>query len=157
MRPSRDTTMMEMARAIAKRSTCPRREVGAVLVDANGRVLSCGHNGVAMGEPHCSEGHPCGGESFEHGVGLVQCKSAHAEMNALLFCNDVMRIDTLYVTASPCELCVRYFLNTSCSRIVFYETYSQPALDRWKATGRTWAQVAPEGKLLNFNGPIEHW
>jgi dCMP deaminase len=136
MRVSRDETMLGLARTIARRSTCPRREVGAVLVDVHGRVLSMGHNGVAMGEPHCSEGHPCGGETHAHGVGLAACHAAHAEMNALLFCSDVMRIDTLYVTASPCSLCVRYLLNTSCRQIVYGELYDDTALVRWERAGR---------------------
>lgn len=140
-RPSRDATMMELARTIARRSTCPRREVGAVLTDAHGRILSMGHNGVAMGEAHCSEGYPCGGEAYESGAGLIACKANHGEQNALIFCQDVMRIDTLYVTTSPCDLCVRYLLNTSARRIVFHELYDREALHRWEAAGRTWEQV----------------
>lgn len=135
-RPTRDETMMILARTIAKRSTCPRREVGAVVVDVNGRVLSMGHNGVAMGEPHCSDGNPCGGESHAHGVGLVACFACHAEMNALLFCPDVMKIDTIYTTASPCAMCIRYLLNTSCRRIVYAETYDSTSLERWLRAGR---------------------
>jgi dCMP deaminase len=143
IRPTRDETMMELAFTLARRSTCPRREVGAVLTDANGRVLSMGHNGVAMGERHCSEGHPCGGEVHAHGVGLAACHAAHAELNALLFCPDVMRIDSLYVTASPCSMCVRYLLNTSCRRIVFHELYDDSALVRWEAAGRSAEQLPP--------------
>lgn len=134
--------MIELARVIARRSTCPRRAVGTVLVDAHGRILSMGHNGVAMGEPHCSEGHPCGGESHAHGVGLVACAAVHAEANALLFCPDVMRIDTLYATASPCPLCVRLLLNTSCRAIYFDEVYDRGALDRWARAGREWSRIA---------------
>ena len=144
MRPSRDETMMELAFTIARRSTCPRREVGAVLTDANGRVLAMGHNGVAMSEPHCSEGHPCGGEAFSHGVALTTCHACHAEMNALLFCPDVMRIDTLYVTASPCAMCVRYLLNTACRRIVYHELYDDAALTRWERAGRVADQPKDE-------------
>ena len=140
-RPSRDQTMMDLAFTIAKRSTCPRREVGAVLVDANGRVLSMGHNGVAVGEPHCSEGHFCGGETHAHGVELAACHAAHAELNALLFCPDVMRVDALYVTASPCPMCVRYLLNTSCRRIVYRELYDDAALARWERAGRVAEEI----------------
>lgn len=148
VRPSRDATMMALARTIARRSTCPRREVGAVLTDAHGRVLSLAHNGVAMSEPHCSEGHPCGGEGYQSGLGLIACRAIHAEQNALLFCLDVMRIDSCYVTSSPCSLCVRTLLNTSCRRVVFHETYDVSALERWQATGRSWERVDDLGKVL---------
>lgn len=142
-RPTRDETMMELARTIAKRSTCPRRAVGAVLTDAHGRVIAMGHNGVAMGEPHCIEGHSCGGEGFASGAGLEVCWAAHAEMNALIFCGDEMKIDALYVTTSPCVICVRYLLNTSCRTIVFDELYDQRSLDRWGRAGRKYLRLTP--------------
>lgn len=54
-RPSRETTWLEVATVLAKRSTCLRRAVGCVLVDVRGHVLATGFNGVASGEPHCHE------------------------------------------------------------------------------------------------------
>ncbi len=134
-RPSRDETMMDLARTIARRSTCARRRVGAVLVDANGRVLSLGHNGVAMGEVHCTD-EPCAGVGLPSNHGLGTCLACHAETNALIFCANVMRIETLYVTASPCTMCVRSLLNTSCRRIVYEELYDDASLARWERAGR---------------------
>ena len=58
-------------------------------------------------------------------------------MNALLFCPDVMKIDTLYVTASPCLLCIRALMNTNCQRVVYKEVYSLEALNWWTSRGRT--------------------
>lgn len=55
MRPSRDQWAMEMAKLTAKRSTCFRRQVGCVLLNARGHVLATGYNGVAAGLPHCNE------------------------------------------------------------------------------------------------------
>jgi dCMP deaminase len=130
MRPSRDETMMTLAYAIAERSTCARRKVGAVAVSSLGRVLSMGHNGVATGEVHCTD-QPCAGADLPSGTGLAECRAIHAESNMLLFCPDVMQIDTMYSTTAPCDLCVRLLLNTSCRRIVYAEEYDQAALDRW--------------------------
>ena len=149
-RPSRDETMMDLAFTIAKRSTCPRREVGAVLVDVHGRVIGMGHNGVARGEPHCSEGSFCGGENHEHGVNLIACVAAHAEMNALLFCPDIMRIDTLYVTASPCSMCIRYLLNSSCRTIVYRELYDAAALERWSRVDRMALRLRADGTIIDW-------
>jgi dCMP deaminase len=55
MRPAKAETWLEVARAVAKQSTCLRRQVGCVLVDARGHVLSTGYNGVASGMPHCND------------------------------------------------------------------------------------------------------
>jgi len=134
-RPSRDDTMLDLALTIAKRSTCARRRVGCVLTDEHGRVLALGHNGVAMGEIHCTV-RPCDGAGLPSNHGLGSCLAAHAEANALMFCSDVMKIDAVYVTASPCTMCVRMLLNRSARRIVYVETYDEAVLERWRAAGR---------------------
>lgn len=56
MRPSKDTTWLEVACALARQSTCLRRAVGCVLIDKHGEVDGTGWNGVASGQPHCNEG-----------------------------------------------------------------------------------------------------
>lgn len=136
MRPSRDETMMALARTIAERSTCVRRQVGAVAVDAHGRVLAMGHNGVAMGELHCVDV-PCAGANLPSGQGLDVCESEHAERNLLSFTDDITKIDTIYITASPCTGCVRGLLNTGAKRLVYAELYDKVALERWHRSGRT--------------------
>lgn len=55
MRISRDTWAMELAQTTAKRSTCCRRSVGCVMLNAQGHVIATGYNGVAAGLPHCNE------------------------------------------------------------------------------------------------------
>ncbi|MDY6843334.1 MAG: cytidine deaminase, partial [Thermodesulfobacteriota bacterium] len=45
---------MEMAHLVKMRSTCLRRQVGAVIVKDN-RVLATGYNGVPSGFTHCAE------------------------------------------------------------------------------------------------------
>lgn len=121
-RPSRHETMLKLANTIAERSTCGRRQVGCVITDENGRVISMGHNGVAKGQVHCTE-LPCPGANCPSGTGLDLCQAIHAEQNALLFCPDVMKIHACYVTASPCVHCVKMLLNTSCQEIHFLEEY----------------------------------
>lgn len=134
-RPSRDETMMAIARAIAERSTCVRRKVGAVAVDSHGRVMAMGHNGVAMGELHCTEV-ACAGANLPSGQGLDVCEAEHAERSLLSFCHDITKIDVVYVTASPCTGCVRGLLNTGAKRLVYAELYDKVALDRWHRSGR---------------------
>lgn len=137
-RISRDAYFIEMARLAARRGTCSRRQVGCVLVDSMHHVMATGFNGNPVGMPHCIET-PCEGAGLESGSGLVKCQAVHAEQNALLQCSDVGRIATCYTTASPCVLCLRMLLNTSCYRIVFVEEY--PHADSkamWLSAGREW-------------------
>lgn len=145
---------MELARATAKRSTCLRRQVGCVLLDSWGRVIGTGFNGVARGQPHCNEptgyyglshamrpmfDHACPGADMPSGEGLDLCGAIHAEQNALMHCDEVLKIWSCYVTTSPCVTCVKMLLNTTCHRIVFDSEYVQatPA-EMWKHAGRSW-------------------
>lgn len=144
-RPTRDQIYLRMAELIAERSTCPRRSVGCVLVDAKGRVLSTGYNGVASGRPHCNEGQPCPGANCSPGEGLDKCEAIHAEQNAILLLADPWAVDTIYLTASPCLSCVKLLLGTSAKRIVCREVYPHPtAIDWWKRSGRTISTLTPE-------------
>ncbi len=111
---------MQMAEAAARRSTCRRLNVGAVLVHEN-NVISIGYNGPASGEPHCT-GDDCG---------VPSCSRAkHAEANAIERAN-LTQLDffhpgscTLYVTNSPCEHCFSDILeHRSIGRVVFKDEY----------------------------------
>jgi len=75
-RISKDEYFYEMAAVVALRSTCPRRNVGAVLVSSEGRTLTTGYNGALSGMDHCSD----------VGCDVVDnhCQRAiHAEVNAV--------------------------------------------------------------------------
>lgn len=149
-RPSKHATMLSVAEVLAHRSTCARRRVGCVLVDAYGRILSTGNNGPARGQPHCSE-NTCPGACFASGQGLDKCEAIHAEQNALMFCNDIMEVHTAYVTASPCISCVKMLLNTSCMEVVFLQEYPHPeAKELWlRGAGRNrkWTKYEAAGKV----------
>lgn len=148
---------MELALTTAKRSTCCRRQVGCVLLNSRGHVLSTGYNGVAAGLPHCNDMLPglddeqqvapvkeyypnsCSGAFSPSGTNLDGCYAIHAEQNALLQCRDVWEIETCVVTASPCISCCKLLLNTGCRRIVFKEEYPHnDARSLWINSGRLW-------------------
>jgi dCMP deaminase len=164
MRISRDQWAMEVAQVTAKRSTCLRRAVGCVLLNAKGHVLSTGYNGVAAGRPHCNEEgemicdpapdhnhpdqscfshpHACLGACSPSGTNLDACEAIHAEQNALLQCKDVYSIFACYCTTSPCVTCVKLLLNTGCQLIYFKDEYPQPhAKEMWEMAGRKWVQL----------------
>lgn len=122
-RPSKDDYFLEMARLVAKRATCPRRAVGCVITNQYGHVMSTGYNGVPINYAHCITS-PCGGQGGASSKGLDKCMATHAEQNALLQCPNVMEINTIYCTTSPCITCAKLIGNTSCKRVVCDELYS---------------------------------
>lgn len=149
-RPTKDSVFMAVAYAMATRSTCLRRAVGCVLVNARGHVLATGYNGVAAGTPHCNQPaldvalcnsddvfpYTCLGAFAASGSALDTCEAIHAEQNALLQCRDVFDIDTCYTTTFPCVTCAKLLLNTGCRRIVYAELYDS---EHMLTVGRLWA------------------
>ena len=135
---------LKQAVLASEQSTCKRRSVGCVLSDKYGRILSTAYNGAPRGQPHCSE-ETCEGLHSESGSNLGGCSAVHAEQNALLFCKDIMEIETCYVTASPCDHCIKLLLQSSCKEIIFLEEYSHPRPKQvWEAAGRIWTKYRGE-------------
>ena len=91
-RPGWDEYFVNIARAVAERSDCRRRKVGAVLVDTGRRIVGTGYTGAPSGHPGCLEGAcPRGLLSYDevkefsaYDSGPGRCISVHAEANALL-------------------------------------------------------------------------
>ncbi len=141
-RPTRDRWLVDMATLVSRRSTCHRLAVGCVLVNGRGHVLATGYNGVAAGLPHCVE-QRCPNSDAPSGQ-PNGCESIHAEQNALLQCRDVFAIEACYVTHSPCEVCVKLLMNTSCKRIIFAHEYPAPkAKALWAKHGGFWVSQEP--------------
>lgn len=140
-RPDIDTWYMNLCQVIKTRGTCIRREVGCILVDEHGFILSTGYNSVPTGMAHCTD-FPCAGAACKSGEGLNLCCASHAEEVALMKCPDIHKIKTCYTTSSPCELCVRRLMSTSCKRIVFLEQYPHDkSKTLWTDLGREWIQL----------------
>jgi dCMP deaminase len=109
--------------------------VGCVIVNEHGHIKATGYNGVPRNFPHCTDT-PCGGQNAQSSKGLNSCMATHAEQNALLQCNDVMDIHTIYVTTSPCITCSKLIANTSCKRVVYSEEYADTTgIDMLKKLG----------------------
>ncbi len=125
-RPSWDEYFMRIAHEVAKRSTCLRRQVGAVVV-LDKRILATGYNGAPSGLPHCEEV-GCLRDQLKvpSGERHELCRGLHAEMNALLQgARHGMRVEgaTLYSTHVPCSLCSKMLINTGIVRVVAAAPY----------------------------------
>jgi dCMP deaminase len=118
-RPSWDEYFMNIARAVASRSTCSRRSVGALVVKDK-RILATGYNGAPAGLRHCDHG---GGADMRDG----HCaRSTHAEQNAIVqAAKHGTPIDgsTVYCTDQPCLTCAKLLVNAGVRRVVFEGEY----------------------------------
>jgi dCMP deaminase len=125
-RPSYDEYFMEMAHVVAKRSTCIRRRVGAILVKDK-HILSTGYNGAPKGLNHCEDvGCIRQQLSVKSGERHELCRGLHAEQNAIIQAA-VFGISisgsTLYCTNTPCVVCVKMLINAGVKEIIYSGDY----------------------------------
>ena len=126
-RPDWNEYFMEMAELAAKRATCLRRKVGAVLVK-NKKVLATGYNGAPMNIEHC-ESTGCLREKMEVPSGERHeiCRGVHAEQNlvAQAAIHGVKTEDSIvYCTHQPCIICTKILINAGVKKIYFKNSYS---------------------------------
>lgn len=121
MRKSLTTIMLEIADVLAQRATCLKRQVGCVIVDANGNIISTGYNGQPRGANHCTELKPCQAALDPN----LSCLAIHAEMNALIRCPDPDKIHTIVITCKPCQKCTLAIKNTNCQYVIYPDEFSQ--------------------------------
>ncbi len=126
-RPSWDEYFMEVAELAARRSTCLRRNVGAVVV-LDKRIIATGYNGAPRGIMHCEERGGCLREKMgiPSGERHELCMALHAEQNAIIQAASMgqsIEGSTIYVTHQPCVICAKMIINAGIRRIVVREGY----------------------------------
>ena len=126
-RPSWDEYFMDMAVLTAKRSTCLRRQVGAVIVKDK-HIIATGYNGAPRGVPHCDEKGGCLRQQLNvpSGERHELCRALHAEQNAIIQAATLgqsIEGGTIYVTNQPCVICAKMIINAGIRRIVVKEGY----------------------------------
>jgi len=117
-RPSWNEYFMNVAHEVAKRSTCERAQVGAVIVKDK-RILTTGYNGSPRGLPHCTD------------VGCLMdnghcVRTLHAEQNAIIVAalhGVITEGASIYITHQPCFLCAKMIINAGIIQIVYDEDY----------------------------------
>jgi len=125
-RPDWQEYFMDIARLVARRSTCTRRSVGAVLVKDK-RILATGYNGAPTGLAHCADvGCLRAKNDIPSGQRHELCRGLHAEQNAIIQAAShgiSIRDAVLYCTTLPCSICLKMLINAGISEIVFEEGY----------------------------------
>ena len=117
---------MELTGVVAKRSTCRRRQVGALIVHKK-RILATGYNGAPSGLPHCIDVGCLRDElSVPSGERQELCRGLHAEQNAIIQAGlhgVSLKEGTLYVTLAPCVTCAKMIINAGIRRVIYDECY----------------------------------
>lgn len=112
-RPSLEYTMMKLAVDVAKRSTCLRNKVGAVLCDSSHfHVRSFGYNGDEPGGRNMCD-------SLEPG----SCGCMHAEATSVVKARVDAKDHIIYTTVAPCVVCARVIVTAGISKVVYLKDY----------------------------------
>ena len=132
-RPSKVKYYLDSAAAVAARSTCIRRQYGAVIVK-NDTIVSTGYNGTARGLVNCCDLNECYREAHNipHGQQYEKCKAVHAEANAIINASREEMCGAILFLAgfengermknpTPCEMCSRMITNSGIRRVISCE------------------------------------
>lgn len=132
MRPSKEQYYLDIAAVVAKRSTCLRRQYGAVLVKDD-QIIATGYNGAARGAENCCDTGNCARAGLPHNCGYTSaCPAIHAEANAIMSAGREAIGATLYLAGwpgygencerlenpEPCEMCKRLIQNARIAKVV---------------------------------------
>ena len=131
-RPDKDSYYLNIAKEVATRGTCLRRNYGAVIVN-NNRIVSTGYNGAPSNRKNCCDIGFCRRKKLNvpRGQRYELCRSVHAEANAIIQGNILdMAGSDLYLfgwdaesltydrEAEPCSMCKRMIINAGISRVI---------------------------------------
>jgi len=125
-RPSWENYFMDIAILVARRSTCLRRKVGAVIIKDK-RILTTGYNGAPTGMHHCTE-RGCLREQLKipSGERHELCHGTHAEQNAIIqaaYHGISIKDATLFCTNFPCSICAKMIINAGIKTIYYLSEY----------------------------------
>jgi dCMP deaminase len=118
---------------VAKRSTCTRAQVGAVIVRGRS-ILATGYNGSPAGMPHCLDVGCLVYESRTPDGNIEEnCfRTIHAEINAIAQAarngSSIAGAD-VYVTHTPCIHCLKVLVNTGVKRVVYAKAYKLDTIE----------------------------
>jgi len=117
---------MDITHLVAKRSTCLRRQVGAILVKDK-RILSTGYNGAPSGVDHCLDvGCLREQKNIPSGERHELCRGSHAEQNAIVQAaayGTSIKDAVLFCTNLPCSICIKMIINAGIKSIFYEEGY----------------------------------
>lgn len=112
-KPSLQSIWMKTAENLSERSLDTRLKVGCVITDETmSHVLGVGYNGGAKGQSDEPE-------SLEPG----KSELIHAEIQALIKCNNTIPNKTVFLTHAPCKVCAKALVNSGVSKLYYKNVY----------------------------------
>ena len=130
---------LDIAGTVLERSTCMRRQYGAIIVQ-NDEIVSSGYNGAPRGRRNCGDLGYCAREAMKipSGQRYELCRSVHAEANAIVSAARREIIGaTLYMVcrdpatgelipgSTSCSMCRRLIINAGIARVIIRDTAVQ--------------------------------
>lgn len=152
MRRDKDNYYLDIAEVVLERSTCLRRQYGAVIVKDD-EIISTGYTGSPRGKKNCCDAGKCERikNNIPHGTDYMHCESVHAEQNAIISASRKEMIgSTLYLVgiqplgcdlneyvenAEPCSICKRLIINSGIEKVVVRtnkDEFKIMGADKWK-------------------------
>lgn len=133
IRPDWDNYFIEIAKVVSTRSTCIRRQYGAVIVKDR-VIISTGYNGSPRGMENCVDIDTCTRKerNIPSGERYELCEAVHAEQNTIINGPpDRMKGATIYIAGfeedksfaagKPCKLCNRMIRNAQITKVVYLD------------------------------------
>jgi len=149
-RPSWERYFIDITHLVAKRSTCIRRQVGAILVKDK-RILATGYNGAPSGIAHCQDvGCLREKEKVPSGERHELCRGSHAEQNAIVQAATYgipIKDAILFCTNLPCSICIKMIINAGIKTIFYEEGYPDDLSEKLiKESGITLTKIQKDVK-----------
>lgn len=132
VRIDKENYYLDIAETVLERSTCLRRQYGAIIV-RNDEIVATGYNGAPRGRKNCVDLGYCTRDALNipSGERYELCRSVHAEANAIISASrsEVMG-GTLYLAgrdaktgellpeATSCSMCRRLIINAGIRRVI---------------------------------------
>ena len=127
---------LDIARTVAERGTCLRRNYGAIIVK-NDEIISTGYTGAPRGRKNCLDLNFCIRQEMNipRGERYEMCRSVHAEANAIISASRRDMIDAeifivgiekstgeIVANSSSCAMCKRQIINSGIKRVYIRDT-----------------------------------
>lgn len=159
-RPSKVEHYLKIAKVIAERSPCSRKQFGAIIVK-NGAIISTGYNGSARGTLNCGIEIPCLKDLYDEPnyVSYSKCAAVHAEENTIINAarSGISVLGgTLYLNTvklgdgdHPCFRCRRYCINAGLKDCYYVDSLGQikhEQVSSWVKLENDWMKKLLRGK-----------
>ena len=111
-----DVVLMNIAMEIASLSHAIKAKVGALIVDSDKNIISCGFNGTPAGFDNIAE------YTLPDGTLKTKPETLHAESNAIAKIaksTQSSKDAIMYITLSPCMNCAKLISNAGIREVIY--------------------------------------